>query len=80
MDRAAQTARRQPGRRQTGRRLRRSRRRRLVAGVCGGLAEYLNLPILLVRIVVAIVTAIPVLPGLPIYLLMWLLVPLEEDP
>ncbi len=58
--------------------LRRSRRHRLVAGVCGGIAERLGWSPAVVRILWLVITLIPVLPGLPAYLLLWLLVPAAE--
>ncbi|MGH8989367.1 MAG: PspC domain-containing protein [Acidimicrobiales bacterium] len=57
--------------------LRRARTRQLVAGVCAGLADYFDLDIVLVRVLVvglALVAGI----GLPLYLAAWLLVP-EDD-
>ncbi len=59
---------------------RRSRKRRLIAGICGGVAERWGWNVVLVRVVWAVVAAIPVLPGLPAYLVVWWLTPLEETP
>jgi phage shock protein C len=56
---------------------RRSRQHRLVAGVCAGVAEYWGLNVVLVRVVWGVVAAIPILPGLPAYLAVWWLTPLE---
>ena len=55
-------------------RLRRSRRRRLVAGICGGIADWLDWNPWLVRVLWV------VLPGVNLfsYLLLWLVLPLEE--
>ena len=58
--------------------LRRSRRRRLLAGICGGVATWLGISPLIVRILWLAITVVPVLPGLPLYLIMWLVVPFEE--
>lgn len=58
---------------------RRSRRHRLVAGVCGGVAEWLGWNVILVRILWTVITVIPVLPGLPLYLILWLVLPRAED-
>ncbi|WP_460809427.1 PspC domain-containing protein [Microlunatus endophyticus] len=61
------------------RRLRRSRNDRWIGGVCGGLAEYLNMDATLVRVgvvIIALVTA--AVPVAAIYLLMMLLIP-EAD-
>jgi phage shock protein PspC (stress-responsive transcriptional regulator) len=55
--------------------LRRSRRHRIVAGVCGGLAEWLGWPPLLVRVLFVVVGALPFLSGILVYVVLWLLVP-----
>ena len=61
------------------RRLRRSRNDRWVGGVCGGIAEYLNMDATLVRVAVVIIALITAaVPVAAIYLLMMLLVP-EAD-
>lgn len=61
------------------RRLMRSRRNRMVAGVCGGIAEYANVDPTIVRLLWAIVTLFPAtLPmGLVGYLIAWVIVPEE---
>ena len=64
--------------RQQGRPLRRSRRHRIVAGVCGGLAEWLGWSPLLVRVLFVVVGALPFLSGILVYVVLWLLVPAEE--
>ncbi len=58
--------------------LRRSRRHRIVAGVCGGLAEWLGWRPLLVRVLFVLVGALPFLSGILVYVVLWLLIP-EED-
>jgi phage shock protein PspC (stress-responsive transcriptional regulator) len=58
------------------RKLYRSRTNRKLAGVCGGLAQYLNADATLIR-VLFVVLALLGGPGLVIYLLMWILVPEE---
>jgi phage shock protein PspC (stress-responsive transcriptional regulator) len=60
--------------------LRRSRRHRIVAGVCGGLAEWLGWGPLPVRVLFVLVGALPLLSGILVYALLWLLIPLEGDP
>ena len=57
---------------------RRSRRHRLIAGVCGGLAEHLGWRPTVVRILFLLIAALPVFPGIVVYAVLWLLVPLEE--
>ena len=60
--------------------LRRSRRHRIVAGVCGGLAEWLGWRPTVVRVLFILVGALPFLSGILVYLLLWLLVPEEGAP
>ena len=57
--------------------LRRSLTDRKIAGVCGGLAEYLGVEVTIVRLVWVIVTIVPgaIFGGLIAYLLAWLLIP-----
>jgi phage shock protein PspC (stress-responsive transcriptional regulator) len=58
--------------------LRRSRRQRLIAGVCGGLAERLGWRPAVVRILFLLIAALPIFPGIVVYVVLWLVVPLEE--
>jgi len=58
--------------------LRRSRRRRLLGGVCGGVAERYGWNVTLVRVVWLVLAALPVLPGAVVYVALWALVPIEE--
>jgi len=58
------------------RRLYRSRRERIVGGVCGGLAEYSDLDLTLVRVLVALFIIFGG-AGLIVYLVMWIIVPIE---
>ena len=58
----------------------RSRRGRWVAGICAGLARRLGWRVSVVRTIWAICTVIPVLPGLPAYLVLWILLSVEEEP
>ncbi len=59
-----------------GKRLYRSRTDRMIAGVCGGMAEYLGTDPVLVRVLWVIV-ALTFGTGLLAYVLFWLLVPEE---
>jgi len=59
--------------------LRRSRRHRIVAGVCGGLAEWLGWRPLLVRVLFVLVGALPFLSGILVYLVLWLLIPEDSS-
>ena len=61
------------------RKLRRSRTDRWIGGVCGGIADYLNVDATLVRVAVVIIALVTtVVPVAAIYLLMMLLLP-EAD-
>ena len=55
-------------------RLSRSSSERMVAGVCGGLAEYFNIDPVIVRLIFVLVTLTSGL-GLLIYLLLWMIMP-----
>lgn len=57
-------------------RLYRSRSERMIAGVCGGLGEYLNIDATVIRLIFAI-AALWGGAGLIVYLVMWLVVPEE---
>ncbi|HEV2071471.1 MAG TPA: PspC domain-containing protein [Acidimicrobiales bacterium] len=57
----------------TSRRLYRSRSHRLLAGVCGGLAEFFGLNSTLVRLGFVVFGLVGV--GEVVYLLLWLIVP-----
>jgi len=56
------------------RRLYRSRSRRWIAGVCGGIAEYFNIDPLLIRILAVIIPGF----GWLAYLLCVIFIPLED--
>jgi phage shock protein C len=56
------------------RKLYRSRNQRMLAGICGGLAEYFNVDATLIR-VLFLVLAVFGGTGLVIYVVMWLIVP-----
>ena len=58
--------------------LRRSRRHRLIGGVCGGLAEWLGWPPALVRVLFVLIGALPILPGILVYIVLWIVVPQDD--
>jgi phage shock protein C len=60
------------------RKLYRSRSNRMLAGVCGGLAQYFNIDPTLVR-VLFVVLAVLGGSGLLIYLVLWIVVPEEPQ-
>jgi phage shock protein C len=57
-------------------RLHRSRTEKMIAGVCGGLAEYLDLDPTIVRVVWVLITLLAG-AGILLYLVMWIVVPLD---
>ncbi len=57
-------------------RLQRSRTEKMIGGVCGGLAEYFNVDPTLVRVIWIAMTLI-VGVGILLYLILWLVVPLQ---
>jgi len=57
-------------------RLTRSRKDRMLAGICGGIAEYMDVDPTIVRLIFALATFFTVVfPGVFIYLIMWVVVP-----
>lgn len=60
-------------------RLKRSQQERMIAGVCGGLAKYMNVDATIVRLVFVILTVFTaVIPGILIYIIMWIIVPKDS--
>lgn len=56
--------------------LQRSRRHRMIAGVCGGLAEWLGWDPTLVRVLYVLVSVLSAaFPGILVYLLLWIIMP-----
>jgi phage shock protein PspC (stress-responsive transcriptional regulator) len=54
----------------------RSRRNKMIAGVCGGLAEWLGWDPTIVRILYIVVSLISVaFPGILVYLILWIVMP-----
>ncbi len=60
----------------TPKRLYRSRSDRMLAGICGGLADYFNLDPTLVRIITVVIALLPG-PAVIAYLIAWVIVPEE---
>ncbi len=60
--------------------LQRSREQRVIAGVCGGLAEWLGWSPSVVRLLYVILSvASAAFPGLLVYIVLWILMPERED-
>jgi phage shock protein C len=56
----------------------RSKTNRMIAGVCGGIAEYFNVDPTLIRIIAIILLLPGGLPGFIPYVILWAILP--EDP
>ena len=66
------------GSRHAPRKLIRSRSDRRIAGVCGGLGEYLGVDTTVVRLIWFFVTFVSgIVPGILVYVLAWIIVPEE---
>jgi len=53
---------------------------KLVAGVCAGIAEYLNLDVTLVRILYVLISIFSAgFPGLLVYIIFWFVMPDYND-
>jgi len=57
--------------------LRRSRSNRIVAGVCGGLAEFFGISSFWFRLAMLIAFIPGGVPGLLLYIVLWLIIPSE---
>jgi phage shock protein C len=63
------------------RELRRSRSNRIIGGVVAGLAQYLGMDVTLARVLYVVLSVVSAaFPGILVYLLLWLIVPLEGEP
>ncbi len=60
-------------------RLYRSLNDRMIAGVCGGLAEYFDIDPVVVRIIAVILLLPGGLPGFLPYIILWIIVPENPD-
>jgi phage shock protein PspC (stress-responsive transcriptional regulator) len=58
--------------------LRRSREHKMIAGVCGGIAEWLGWDPTVVRVLYVVVSIVSVaFPGILCYLVLWIVMPKE---
>lgn len=63
------------------RRLTRSSRHRMIAGVCGGIAEYLDVDVTVVRVLYVLVSIVSVaFPGILAYIILMLVMPRADSP
>jgi phage shock protein C len=66
---------------QQEKKLTRSSSDKVVAGVLGGLAEYFGFDISLVRLVFVLAAIFSAaFPGLLVYIIMWIVIPVEDSP
>ena len=61
----------------SGRVLRRSRSNRMIAGVCGGLAEFFGIGSLWIRLAFLIALIPGGVPGILAYVILWIVIPTE---
>ena len=57
----------------------RSRKGRMVAGICAGIADYFGLDVTLVRVIVTVVSVITGGTGALAYLAAWMIIPSEGE-
>ena len=56
--------------------LHRSRRHRMIAGVCGGLADWLGWNVTLVRVLYVLLSLLSAaFPGILVYIILWVIMP-----
>jgi len=57
-------------------RLYRSKKNRMIAGICGGIGEYFDIDPTLVRVLYIIVSVFSIaFPGILVYLILWVIIP-----
>lgn len=56
----------------------RSTDQRVIAGVCGGIAEYFDIDVTIVRLIAVLLLLPGGFPGLLPYIIMWIVVPSKE--
>ncbi|WP_066527536.1 PspC domain-containing protein [Corynebacterium bouchesdurhonense] len=59
------------------RKLTRSMTDKMIAGVCGGIAQYLGVDATLVRLVFGVLVLAGILPGVLAYIVAWIVMPAE---
>lgn len=58
--------------------LTRSRKERMIAGVCGGLAEYFGWDVSILRVVYVLATIFTAFAGTIVYIILWIVMPDER--
>ncbi len=60
-------------------RLKRSNKEKMIAGVCGGIAEYFDSDPSMVRIIYVLVSILSVaFPGILVYIVLWIIIPQSD--
>ena len=60
--------------------LRRSRRHRILGGVCGGIAEWLGWSPTVVRVLYVLLSILSAgFPGILVYIVLWIVMPEEQE-
>ena len=60
-------------------RLKRSNKQKIIAGVCGGMAEYFNVDPTMVRLIYVTVSILSVaFPGILVYIILWIVIPQSD--
>ena len=59
------------------RRLTRSQNNRMLAGVCGGIAEYFGIDATVVRLLWTMLSLLTIWPGIVAYISAWIIVPAD---
>jgi phage shock protein C len=57
----------------------RSKKDRMIAGVCGGLAEYFNIDPVIVRLIALVLVLPGGVPGFLPYFILWIVVPVNPE-
>jgi phage shock protein C len=60
--------------------LQRSRNDKMIAGVAAGLAQYFGVDVTIVRLALVLLFLLPHGVGLPIYIILWVVMPQEPAP
>ncbi len=62
----------------TNKKLRRSKKYRKIAGVASGFAEFLEVDVIITRLIFALLALPGGMPGIPIYIICWIIIPEKE--
>lgn len=59
--------------------LRRAMDKKVIAGVCAGIAEWLDWNVSTVRILFVVGSFVPIIPGFIVYLVLWMIIPAKHQ-